>query len=206
MINGIQNIKKFGVFNDYTKPSDTNDFLDKNIIYGWNYSGKTTLSRIFQSLEHNAVKSDFSEASFLLETTGGIRISQSNMHAFNNDVRVFNSDFIERNLSWNGDMFEPILLLGDETIEAEKEIQVNEVIIEKCRSGYSSKAGKIRKIEEFISNAKTKKASQIKKTLSLVETFTATHINKLLLSVRAFPEAQIKNIDKLKELLKKSFS
>lgn len=206
MINGIQNIKKFGVFNDYTKPSDTNDFLDKNIIYGWNYSGKTTLSRIFQSLEHNAVKSDFSEASFLLETTGGIRISQSNMHAFNNDVRVFNSDFIERNLSWNGDMFEPILLLGDETIEAEKEIQVNEVIIEKCRSGYSSKAGKIRKIEEFISNAKTKKASQIKKTLSLVETFTATHINKLLLSVRAFPEAQIKNIDKLKELLKKALA
>lgn len=206
MINGIKNIKNFGVFSDYVKPSDINDFLEKNIIYGWNYSGKTTLSRIFQSLEHNVVNSDYSKASFLLETTGGARISESNMHVFNNDVRVFNSDFIERNLSWNGDMFQPILLLGDETIEAEKEIQANEVIIERCRTGYASKSGKIRKIEEFIRNEKTKKASQIKKTLSLVETFTATHINQLLPSVRAFPEAQIKDKDKLKELLKKALA
>lgn len=206
MINGINNIKKFGVFDDYAKPSDIDDFLEKNIIYGWNYSGKTTLSRVFQSLENKEVNSDYSNASFLLETTGAVRISESNLHVFNNDVRVFNTDFIEKNLSWDGGMFEPILLLGDETIEAEKEIKKNEGIIERCGIGCSTKSSTIRKIDESIRSEKTKKASQIKKTLSLVEAFTATHINQLLTSVRALPELQIKDKDNLQELLKKALA
>ncbi len=47
MIKTLSRIKKFGVFGDYAKPAGINDFGAVNIIYGWNYSGKLTLSRLF---------------------------------------------------------------------------------------------------------------------------------------------------------------
>jgi wobble nucleotide-excising tRNase len=50
MIKSIQRLRKFGVFEDFSKTAGLSDFLDKNIIYGWNYSGKTTLSRLFAML------------------------------------------------------------------------------------------------------------------------------------------------------------
>ncbi|MBK8682515.1 MAG: AAA family ATPase [Bacteroidetes bacterium] len=52
MIRKIQLIKQFGVFKDYKwdTTDGIKDFKEKNVIYGWNYSGKTTISRIFSSL------------------------------------------------------------------------------------------------------------------------------------------------------------
>lgn len=47
-------ITKFGIYKDYKWDSNIGkDFYFKsvNIIYGRNYSGKTTLSRIFRTLE-----------------------------------------------------------------------------------------------------------------------------------------------------------
>lgn len=46
-------IKKFGLFSNYTWSQNignnsVNDFKKLNIIYGRNYSGKTTLSRIIK--------------------------------------------------------------------------------------------------------------------------------------------------------------
>ena len=44
-------IKKFGLYKDYTwNPAKMKEFRRVNIIYGRNYSGKTTLSRIFDSI------------------------------------------------------------------------------------------------------------------------------------------------------------
>ena len=50
LIRRIKSIKDFGVYQDFKWRGDTPDFENKNIIYGWNYSGKTTLSRFFDLL------------------------------------------------------------------------------------------------------------------------------------------------------------
>lgn len=50
MIKRIKSIKNLGIFNNYRMDGNTRDFNEKNIIYGWNYSGKTTLSRLFSYL------------------------------------------------------------------------------------------------------------------------------------------------------------
>ena len=47
MLKSIEKIKGLGVYQSYSKPAGTHDFGIKNLIYGWNYSGKTTLSRLF---------------------------------------------------------------------------------------------------------------------------------------------------------------
>ena len=51
MLKSFQRIKGLGVFADYAPPAGTDEFGVKNLIYGWNYSGKTTLSRLVAMLE-----------------------------------------------------------------------------------------------------------------------------------------------------------
>ena len=58
MIKKIHTIRKIGVFQDYRRNGDLRDFDDKNIIYGWNYSGKTTLSRLISFLDKESDKSE----------------------------------------------------------------------------------------------------------------------------------------------------
>ena len=39
-IKRINSIHNLGVYKNYTRQGNISDFNDKNIIYGWNYSGK----------------------------------------------------------------------------------------------------------------------------------------------------------------------
>ncbi len=63
------NITNFGSYVDYTWINSDTNFNDVNIIYGRNYSGKTTLSRIFRCLEDKCLHQDYEkpEFSFSLE-------------------------------------------------------------------------------------------------------------------------------------------
>jgi wobble nucleotide-excising tRNase len=121
LIKGIAKIKGLGVYEDYTKPNDTKDFGVKNLIYGWNYSGKTTLSRLFSLLESKTANPDLKGCSFSFETDGE-PITDANYHASGLIVRVFNSDFIRDNLHFGGEDFKPVLLLGKDSDVAQKKI------------------------------------------------------------------------------------
>jgi len=47
MLKGIKKTKGLGVYGDYAPPAGLAEFGIKNLIYGWNSSGKTSLSRLF---------------------------------------------------------------------------------------------------------------------------------------------------------------
>ncbi|WP_047394933.1 AAA family ATPase [Exiguobacterium sp. ZWU0009] len=120
------NIESFGTFKDFkwTKCVDSN--LGKlNIIYGRNYSGKTTLSRIFRSIEQKKMHSDFENGSFTIDCSDQKSLSSINLE--NNDLkfRVYNSDFKLENLSFlsnkSGDIL-PFAILGEHNVEIEKMI------------------------------------------------------------------------------------
>lgn len=111
MIKGISRIKGLGVYENYTKPAGTQEFGVKNLIYGWNYSGKTTLSRLFAQLESKLPNPDLLSCSFTFETDSD-PITETNFTQSNLIVRVFNEDFVRDNLNFTGQSFKPILLLG----------------------------------------------------------------------------------------------
>lgn len=121
MLKSIEKIKGLGVYQSYSKPAGTHDFGIKNLIYGWNYSGKTTLSRLFAQLETKAANPDLSGCEFTLGTTDD-SITEKNFSRCNLSVRVFNSDFVRANLHFDGGNFNPILLLGKESEEAQRKI------------------------------------------------------------------------------------
>ncbi len=47
----IERLRDYGIFRDFTWPDDLPAFGRYNLIYGWSWSGKTTLSRLFRALE-----------------------------------------------------------------------------------------------------------------------------------------------------------
>lgn len=180
MIRGIQRIKNLGVFSDYSRLAGTEDFVEKNILYGWNYAGKTTLSRLFQTLERGELHPDFPDLKFTLSCQDGSSITEASFKSANKIVRVFNAEFVEKNLTWNGQSFQPILLLGEESIEAEKKIAELSAIRMRCLDSFKKKRGLISEIENVISDEKTRVAKKIKTTLRLVETFSAYHLQSIL--------------------------
>lgn len=69
-----------------------------NILYGRNYSGKTTLSRIFRAIETKRLSDKYQQPEFGLEFSDGTSITQTNYQTSSQIVRVFNEDFIRENL------------------------------------------------------------------------------------------------------------
>lgn len=99
MIKRINRIKNFGVFQDYRRSGNIRDFEEKNIIYGWNYSGKTTLSRLISYLDKDTIiEDDYSNLEFEVELCDGTIINNNNRALSPLHVRVFNSDFVRENL------------------------------------------------------------------------------------------------------------
>ncbi len=90
-----------------------------------------------------------------------------------------------KKLSWNGATFHPILLLGEDTIEAQNQIAANTKLIERCRMAVGKHRRLAEAVEQQMSQRRTAEAKQIKMRLSLVEAFTATHLNALLGSLNA---------------------
>lgn len=122
MITKINKIKDFGVlknFNGSTLP----EFKTFNLVYGWNYSGKTTLSRVFRCLEKGKLHDDYLTATFETENAAA---KYDNTFAVKPNIRVFNSDFVKENLKWDADNYEPIFLLGAENIELQAELKQKE--------------------------------------------------------------------------------
>src|ERR1043166_4439370 len=109
MIRKIQRMSSFGVFADFQSPAALPDFKQFNLIYGWNYSGKTTLSRAFRCFELKRPHLDFASAQVQLMAENGTIHHLSAPQAAP-VFRVFNSDFVRENLSFYLGSATPILV------------------------------------------------------------------------------------------------
>lgn len=74
-------------------------FQRLNILYGRNYSGKTTLSRIFRALETHKLPLNYADSSFAVTGDKGV-ITHEDLLAHNYHVRVYNRDFVTDNLGF----------------------------------------------------------------------------------------------------------
>ncbi|HHM6954899.1 AAA family ATPase [Pseudomonas aeruginosa] len=136
MINQID-ISSFGSFSGFTwkksiKDSGNNvqNFKRLNIIYGRNYSGKTTLSRIFRSLETRRIPINYTAPSYTAYGDKG-DVTQAGVDNHGYDVRVYNRDFVSDNLSFlvnqvSGEI-KTFAIVGEKNKEIEDAIAAIEV-------------------------------------------------------------------------------
>lgn len=183
MLAKIDKLDGLGVFDGYAAPKDIEPFAQKNLIYGWNYSGKTTLARVLRALQHGRVPDGFPNASFRISCHSGEALTEKTPSEDRPKVRVFNTDFVTDNLKWDGTEFDPILLLGEESIDAQKRIAANERQIEILREKERHLREQSSTLARALSDSKTERAKSIRKDLSITDTFTATHLNQLLAQI-----------------------
>ncbi len=128
MITKINKLKAFGIFQNYSW-NGLDNFKKKNLIYGWNYSGKTTLSKLFQNLEFKDKDKYFSGSEFDITTEKedtSTNHSQNDLENFPYDVKVFNTNYIKRIFTWDNPHsdIQPIsFYLGDPSGELDKKIK-----------------------------------------------------------------------------------
>lgn len=132
MINKILSIRNLAVFNNFEWDRSVLDmegrpiqFEKMNILYGRNYSGKTTLSRIFRALETGEISDKYENPSFVVSFDDGTAVNQNQISACNSKIRVFNKDFVRDNLKFISnpdDTIEPFAILGDDNNILEQKI------------------------------------------------------------------------------------
>ena len=116
-INSIKRLRNCGIFRDFDWPSYLTPFNKYNLIYGWNGTGKTTISRTLRDLELNRHPSGHEVVlSVNDQEIRGVDFPTSSI-----PIRTFNRDFIADNVfpTTGGDV-PPILVLGQQSIENQK--------------------------------------------------------------------------------------
>ena len=138
MFTKIKKIDNYAVFINFDwnaavrdKENNVAEFKDINIIYGRNYSGKTTLSRMFRSLEKGKMNEKYPNATFEFEHTGTDRMCHLDVANCSYDIRVYNRDYISENLKLLIDedgAIQPFAILGESNVAIENEIAEKEKI------------------------------------------------------------------------------
>jgi wobble nucleotide-excising tRNase len=189
MLKSIERIRKLGVYQTYTKPAGIKEFSSKNLIYGWNYSGKTTLSRLFAKLEAKSPHPDFKDCEFTFNG-GPDAITEKNFHQLTQSVRVFNPDFVRDNLSFDSGSCNAILLLGKESEEAQRKInKLNDRVkaAMECSRGLSKTFDEH---NEAIREAKRVFAQNIRLRIK-IDPYNAAHLDNDILAIGLLDESQL---------------
>jgi wobble nucleotide-excising tRNase len=139
-ISNFGSFKNF-IWNDSVRDKGNNigKFKKFNIIYGRNYSGKTTLSRIFRCLDTGCFPKDYNDPNFTIYTNSG-GIDQNEIPTNYYHIRVYNRDFIDDHLSFLKDRdgkITPFAIIGRENKEIENKLSQ----IKKSLGSEESKSG-----------------------------------------------------------------
>lgn len=121
-ISRLSKIRNHRVFRDFVWPNELPTFGQFNVIYGWNGTGKTTLSSLFAHLQDGRA---ITQGEVEFELDNGDKISGSEIpHTTVPPLRVFNRDFVAKTIESIGQSnVAPIYFLGTESIDQQKQVE-----------------------------------------------------------------------------------
>jgi hypothetical protein len=112
----------YRIFRDFSWPATgLHDFSRYNVIYGWNGSGKTSLSTIFRYLQRKQPLSE-GQVQVLVDQAiaNGADFGTAPLPA----LRVFNRDTVDRSVFESaGQQLPPVFFLGEDSVEKQKQIE-----------------------------------------------------------------------------------
>jgi len=129
-IQRISKLRDCGIFRDFSWPKDLQDFGRYNLIYGWNGTGKTTLSRILRCLEQKKVP--IGQVQVILN---GREVAGDQFPNEKIPIRVFNREFISENVfPVSGGDLPPIYVFGTESVTKQKKVERLKVELAQAQS------------------------------------------------------------------------
>ena len=181
VISQITSLRNLGIFRDYKRSKTRNppEFRRYNLIYGFNGSGKTVLSRVLSSLETGDLDPRLSAAgSFEVRLSDGetIRSDSSSLEKLKGSVAVFNVDFVEENIRWRGGTANPVFYIGKEQAELLEELEQKESEIEANDSKEQAARGRREKLEDDFAKWKRYQAREIEKKIGDSRSYQAPRL------------------------------
>ncbi len=156
MLHKINKVQGFGILDNFKPEQAVKQFNKFNVIYGWNGSGKTTLARLFRCLETKSNNENFKDAEFIIELDNNTKID-SKTYIHEQNIKVFNQDFIKENLDLFEAQTKPIIFISKEKVDEKKELdkQKNELkVVVKKKADFSKEEVAIDKlIDDFHKDA-----------------------------------------------------
>lgn len=176
--------------------NNVQDFKRLNILYGRNYSGKTTLSRIFRALETGRIPSNYVGSTFTVRGDKG-EVTQASIDEHGYDVRVYNRDFVSENLSFlinqeSGGEIKTFAIVGEKNKEIDDEIAV----IQMKLGSLESQSG-LRYDLDAKKKEKDRAANNHKTALNALEGKLRSHANNRIKQNRTYGHAGY-NIESIK--------
>ncbi len=173
----IKNIKinNLGVFNNFY--NQDLEFKKFNLFFGWNYSGKTTLSKIFASFDNKKLPINYTNIDFeLIGEHGTYGINDLNQIK----ARVFNQEYIINNLSFEEQNATNIILLTDGADDIKKQLKRIESECEKTSKLIKDYQKIYKENQEKISIRQTDVARDIATKLNLGRSYNAKDLRNLI--------------------------
>lgn len=224
MITRIESIKDFGIYKNFNWSTSPNirDFNHKNIFYGWNYSGKTTLSRIFSTLRDKKLHESYENGFFKIKSSDG-DFDSNNLESFPYNLLVFNSDYITDNLNFSihkDEISDSKTILFEVGDNAKYQVKIDELknqinlingtdTIVGIKTKYSKAIDEFEDFDRPYSGMFTVLAKDIKDNhfISLIN-FTKTNLKPIVAAVKDNPSTHIigdsKRLSQLSEVVKTS--
>lgn len=193
-------MKAFGVFADFRWPEGLPEFKQFNLIYGWNYSGKTTLSRAFRCFEQKQPHVDFPGAQVQLKTQNGT-VHDLSLPDTAPEFRVFNTDFIRESLSFDSGSATPILVLGAEDIARQETLEAKKAERGTLALSKESNEGTKEVKESGIEKALTYYARDLIKTPLAVPNYDKTRFEPNVVACKNAPGSHLLDDDTLAQCL-----
>ncbi len=172
MIKNLKKIKEIAVFKDFNWNKNLPNFKKYNAFYGWNGTGKTTVTRIFSAFEEiglsNLELEDNSECVIETDTNSTLKLSKDShiSDSLKNNIRVFNEDFVKKNLDWEQGKASPILIIGKEQIEQKEKLKLIIKELEDINNDYEKKKrekeDRVKEKDKVLENARDKIKNELR--------------------------------------------
>lgn len=166
-------INKLGRFNNFNF-NGVDDFKRFNVLYGWNYSGKTTLSRAFMVFDNKKIPEHYDDGfDFTLEKTDGSNLNPNTETDRNSlQTKVFNSDYVEENLFFKDTGASNILVLADNAQEIMTKIEQLKTGIQSISKAKTEFQRQQTDNQSYLDNRRSQESRKIREKLHC--TFIAT--------------------------------
>ncbi|MCI6988835.1 MAG: AAA family ATPase [Campylobacter sp.] len=117
MIAKIDKIENLGIYKNFSN-SSIDEFKRYNLIYSWNDSGKSTLSRLFSAFGGKDLSNTYPHLKATV-CTDSTTYTEQQFSMIDETIKVFNDDFIKENIDWDG-VLKSILLFDEKNIDNAK--------------------------------------------------------------------------------------
>ncbi len=186
MIETVEFLRDFGIYRNFqwNVPAAIPTFGKFNLIYGWNYAGKTTLSRLFQSLDTKSLSSEHAKASFKITRKDEPALESHDLSTAPK-VCVFNRDFVNANFVQEAKA--PAFVIGQPNAALKNRLTDLQKRLERVGRVAGQLSPKSEVITNRLLNAGTRRAADIGEILG-DRLFKRPDLDRRIMEVRNNPD------------------